>query len=64
MPALQALQAKRYADLSRKRAGNGGVSVLWMQRSTETRHCERLAVNVPRDLVIDRLVMNLFNAVQ
>jgi hypothetical protein len=50
-------------ELERRRARHD-VSLLWMQRSTETRHCERIAVNIPNHLEVDRLVMNLFNGVE
>jgi hypothetical protein len=42
-------------DCSRRRTG--GVSVLWMRRSTETRHCERLALGEPEHGQWLRLVL-------
>jgi hypothetical protein len=50
-------------ELERRRARHD-VSLLWMQRSTKTRYCERIPVNVPSHLEVDRLVMNLFHGVE
>ena len=47
-----------------KGRGRFAVSLLWMRRSTKTRYCERIPVNVPSHLTVDRLVMNLFHGVE